>query len=82
MVINQTYTFDNVGNRTNFTKITALDTETINFQFNLLNQLNSWSSSLSAGGNIVSLSGTLADANIDYVSVNSQIATIDTDILR
>jgi len=70
-VINQTYTFNNVGNRTNFSKITALDTETINFQFNQLNQLNSWSSSLLAGGNIVSLSGTLADANIDYVSVNS-----------
>ncbi|MBU1043438.1 MAG: hypothetical protein KJ915_03445 [Candidatus Omnitrophica bacterium] len=78
-VINQAYTFDNVGNRINFTQITSLETETINSQFNQLNQLNSWSSSLLAGGDIVSLSGILADDNIDYISVNSQTATIDSD---
>ena len=77
--INQTYTFDNVGNRINFTQITSLETETINSQFNQLNQLNSWSSSLLAGGNIISLSGTLADANIDSITVNDQIATMGTD---
>ncbi|MBU1087274.1 MAG: RHS repeat-associated core domain-containing protein [Candidatus Omnitrophica bacterium] len=78
-MLNKPITFDNVRNRTNFTKITSLDTETINSQFNQLNQLNSWSSSLLNSGNIVSLSGTLSDANIDYISVNSQTSTIDSN---
>ncbi|MBU1043190.1 MAG: hypothetical protein KJ915_02185 [Candidatus Omnitrophica bacterium] len=77
--VNQTYTFDNVGNRTNLMKTSSLESENIIAQFNQLNQLNSWSSSLLAGGNIISLSGTLADANIDIITVNDQIATMDTD---
>ncbi|MFH1062342.1 MAG: RHS repeat-associated core domain-containing protein [Candidatus Omnitrophota bacterium] len=76
---NQAYTFDYVGNRTNLLKTTTLDTENITAQFNQLNQLNRYESSLLSGGDIISLSGTLAEANIDSITVNEQIASIDTN---
>ncbi len=61
-----------MGNRTNF----SLNTEFITSQFNTLNQLDRSESSIYGGGNIISLSGILDDANIDTVFVNNHIATI------
>ncbi len=73
---NQQYTFDALGNRTNFRQDTSLNTEFITSEFNQLNQLTRSESSIYGGGNIISLSGVWDDANIDSVFVNNQIAAI------
>ncbi|MCK5493316.1 MAG: RHS repeat protein, partial [Candidatus Omnitrophica bacterium] len=75
----QAYTFDALGNRTNFRQDTSLNTEFITSQFSTLNQLTRSESSLFGGGNIISLSGLWDDQNIDSILVNNQIATISGD---
>ncbi len=65
-----------MGNRTNLRQESGLSSESVTSWFNRLNQLRRSESSLYGGGNIISLSGALDEANIDTILVNDQIATI------